>query len=60
VSGWEQGGYAFYLTEYPEEGLVGPFRTREEAEEAPSQILPDDDTSVCELDPEQCRILEAS
>jgi len=58
MADWSQGGYGFYLTEYPEEGCVGPFRTQEEAEEAAKHILPDEDTSVCILTSEQCRALE--
>lgn len=55
---WSQGGFAFYVSEYPEEGCVGPYKTREEAEEAAKYLLPDDDTEICELTEDQCLALE--
>lgn len=58
MNNWSEGGYAFYITEYPDEGCVGPYKTRQEAEDAAKCILPDDDTSVLELTPEQCQALD--
>lgn len=50
------GGYGVVLSEYPDEGVMGPFLTQAHAEEGRAQ-LPEDETHVIELSPEQGREL---
>ena len=57
---WSQGGFAAYLTEYPDEGLVGPYETREEAVAAGDRMAPRGESSIRPLTSEQCLELEAS
>ncbi|MGH1343821.1 MAG: hypothetical protein ACRBN8_19850 [Nannocystales bacterium] len=57
---WSQGGFAAYLTEYPDEGLVGPYETRSEAIDAGNRMAPRGESSVRPLSPDQCLELETS
>lgn len=51
--------WAFYITEYPDEGLVGPYDSEQEAKREAKRLMPDDDTSVCRISDEQAAALQA-
>jgi hypothetical protein len=58
VNNWSTGGWAVYITEYPDEGLMGPYTTRAEAQAAARTQLPEDETAVVRLSATQCRELQ--
>lgn len=51
--------FGVIVVEYPDEGTMGPYDTREEAEEAARTQLGDDETEVVELTAEEATALEA-
>jgi hypothetical protein len=55
---WKDGGWGFYITEYPDEGTVGPYETWAESKTAAVTIMPDDETTVVRLTAEQAVALQ--
>lgn len=45
--------FAFYVIDYPEEGCVGPYPSRDEALAAAKEILPGEQCGTVSLTPEQ-------
>lgn len=56
-SGEAPSAWGVIITEYPDEGCMGPYATREEAEEAARTNLSDDETEIVPLNEEHVEAL---